>query len=58
MKLIYCLMIFFCPLMSIGQTAKPLTVGDVLPELTFQKVINYKDTTAKLSDFKGPVRYS
>lgn len=45
-------MIFFCPLVSIGQTVKPLTVGDVLPDITFQKVINYNDTSATLSDFK------
>lgn len=53
MKVIYCLMIFFCPLVSIGQTAKPLMVGDNLPDITFKKVINYNDTTARLSDFKG-----
>ncbi len=32
---------------------KPMTVGDVVPEITFTNLINYSTKTAKLSDFKG-----
>jgi len=53
MKLIYCFMIFFCPLVSRGQTIKALTVGDKVPDIEFAHVINYKHSTARLSDFKG-----
>ncbi|WP_316805416.1 TlpA disulfide reductase family protein [Pedobacter nototheniae] len=28
-------------------------IGDPLPEIFFKKVLNYKDSTAQLSDFKG-----
>ncbi len=34
-------------------TIKPLTIGDAVPNITFNKVINYPKTTARLSDFKG-----
>ena len=32
---------------------KPLTIGDTVPDITISKIINYKTTSAKLSDFKG-----
>lgn len=32
---------------------KPLTIGDTLPDITLRNFINYKDTAAKLSDFRG-----
>lgn len=32
---------------------RPLTVGDTVPDIVFNNIINYKNTTAKLSDFKG-----
>lgn len=32
---------------------KPLAVGDTIPDITFEHVLNYKSLTAKLSDFKG-----
>lgn len=28
-------------------------IGDRMPDIVFTKVLNYKDSTAKLSDFKG-----
>jgi len=31
----------------------PLTIGDQVPDLQFQNVLNYKSKKAKLSDFKG-----
>lgn len=44
--------------MSLGlhcfaQTVKPLSVGDKAPDLYFHHVLNYKKSTASLSDFKG-----
>lgn len=30
-----------------------LTVGDVMPDITFNNLVNYKSSSAKLSDFKG-----
>jgi len=43
------------PILSGAQSlpVKPLTIGDTVPDVVFNKVTNYKDTTAKLSDFKG-----
>ncbi|MEJ7780785.1 MAG: redoxin domain-containing protein [Daejeonella sp.] len=35
-----------------GQTA-PLKIGDTVPDITLNNVINYKSSTVKLSDFKG-----
>lgn len=32
---------------------KPLTIGDAVPDITFNNLINYPTKTAKLSDFKG-----
>ncbi|WP_130857914.1 TlpA family protein disulfide reductase [Olivibacter jilunii] len=32
---------------------KPLKVGDSVPEIIFNKMINYETETAKLSDFRG-----
>lgn len=35
------------------KTAKPLTIGDYLPEIKLFDLINYKTETAFISDFKG-----
>lgn len=35
------------------QEIKPLTVGDAVPDIPFNNLINYPTKTAKLSDFKG-----
>jgi thiol-disulfide isomerase/thioredoxin len=40
-------------MLSEGQTVKALTVGDKVPDIVFTNVLNYKTSTAKLSDFKG-----
>jgi thiol-disulfide isomerase/thioredoxin len=32
---------------------KPLSIDDSVPDLIFSQLINYKETSAKLSDFKG-----
>jgi thiol-disulfide isomerase/thioredoxin len=47
-------------LLSIGvsslaftQSIKPLTIGDKVPDLTIKNIINYKSSSAKISDFKG-----
>ncbi len=53
MKLIYCLMIFLLPLMSIGQTSRPLSIGEKVPDVVLNNIVNYKTDAAKLSDFKG-----
>lgn len=31
---------------------KPLSVGDIVPDIVINNLVNYKDTKAKLSDFK------
>lgn len=53
MKLIYCFVIFFCPLMSVGQTPNALKIGDALPLMPSGKIINYTASSAALSDFKN-----
>lgn len=32
---------------------KPLSIGDAVPDVTFEHLLNYKSPTAKLSDFRG-----
>ena len=43
------------PILSGAQSppVKALTIGDTVPDIVFNNVTNYKNTTAKLSDFKG-----
>lgn len=53
MKLIYCLIILLCPFANMGQTNKPLSIGDSVPDISLGTIINYPKSTAKLSDFKG-----
>lgn len=36
-----------------GSGIRPLTIGDTVPDLVFNNVLNYHSTTARLSDFKG-----
>lgn len=31
----------------------PLKIGDTVPDVVFHHILNYKDSTARLSDFKG-----
>lgn len=38
------------------ENIQPLFIDGVLPNLTFRQVINYKDSTASLSDFQGKER--
>jgi len=38
---------------SVLHEVRELKVGDVVPDITFQKVLNYKSSTARLSDFRG-----
>lgn len=42
-------------LYGLGQenTAKPLTIGDAVPDIAFSNLYNYPSKTARLSDFKG-----
>src|SRR5690242_4363776 len=53
MKLIYCLMIFFCPLANRGQKVKPLTVGDRVPDTEINNVYNYPSCKIQLSALRG-----
>lgn len=46
-------MIFFCPMLSLGQTVKALTVGDTVQDLTINNVHNYPSSIIRLSDLKG-----
>lgn len=55
MKLLLCLWVFLCPAYTIAQTgdaAPRLRVGDTVPDVRFSEVLNYKGTTAHLTDFK------
>ena len=36
-----------------GQQITPLTIGDTVLDITLNNIVNYKATTARLSDFKG-----
>lgn len=36
-----------------SQKLQPLTVGDKVPNITLHHIVHYKDSVAKLSDFKG-----
>ncbi|HEU0227025.1 MAG TPA: TlpA disulfide reductase family protein [Arachidicoccus soli] len=36
-----------------GQKITPLSVGDTVPDIVLNNIVNYKTTSAKLSDFKG-----
>lgn len=53
MRLIYCLIIFLCPLLNIAQTAalRPLGVGDKVPDIVFSTVLNAPYTTTNLARF-------
>lgn len=53
MKLMYCLIIFLWPFVSSGQTVRPLSIGDTVPDLTLTNVYNYPSSTIHLSDLKG-----
>ena len=53
MKTIYCLMILLCPLGSTSQALKPLSVGDVVPDLLITNVHNYKTTAIQFTSLKG-----
>jgi thiol-disulfide isomerase/thioredoxin len=54
-------MIILWPGLSNGQASAPLKdissppvmVGNIVPDITLHQLINYKDTCANLSDFKG-----
>ena len=46
----FCL--FLSSVASLAQTAA-LKIGDQVPDITINNIINYKSSTAKLSDFKG-----
>ena len=54
MKYMIGLVAILLPLLSGAQSLLPkaLTIGDTVPDITFQKIINSTDTTAMLSDFK------
>ncbi|MCF8451730.1 MAG: TlpA family protein disulfide reductase [Pedobacter sp.] len=43
---------FFLSSLAQAQT-KPLKIGDKVPDITINNIINYKSSSAKLSDFKG-----
>ena len=57
MKLKYCLLAILLPMLNImGQSPnaiKALSIGDTVPDMVFENMINYKTGSAKLSDFKG-----
>lgn len=50
-KLFFIYISFIFPLLASGQS--PVRVGDRMPEIAFDQMINYKSGKAKISDFKG-----
>ncbi|HRP57164.1 TlpA family protein disulfide reductase [Agriterribacter sp.] len=57
-KLKYGVLALLCPVLScFAQNAppqiKPLTIGDTVPDLVLTNVMNYPDSTIRLSDLKG-----
>ena len=36
-----------------SQEIKPLTIGDTVPDIVFRHMLNYRNSTAKLSEFRG-----
>jgi thiol-disulfide isomerase/thioredoxin len=59
MKLKICLMgmlcLFFRLIVQAKPVDKPLQVGDAVPDLVINNIINYKYTNVKISDFKGKI---
>jgi thiol-disulfide isomerase/thioredoxin len=55
MKHIIGLLAMLWPILSAAQSppVKALSIGDTVPDITINNIINYKTTSAKLSDFKG-----
>lgn len=48
--------IFYACTIGCAQASKeiyPLSIGDTVPDIVFHHMLNYEDTTAKLSDFRG-----
>lgn len=56
-RLSFCLLAYLIALPCHGQKVtdkiNPLKIGDSVPDIVFSKMINYMDSTAKLSDFNG-----
>jgi thiol-disulfide isomerase/thioredoxin len=46
-------MILLWPFVSTPQSVKPLTIGDKVPDIVLDNLVNYKTDHAKLSDFKA-----
>jgi thiol-disulfide isomerase/thioredoxin len=55
MKYIIGLVAMLLPMLSGAQSppVKVLSIGDTVPDITINNILNYKTTSAKLSDFKG-----
>lgn len=55
MRLIYCLMILLCPYINKAQLPpmQALTIGDAMPGIVCNNVLNYSGTSIDLSSFKG-----
>jgi thiol-disulfide isomerase/thioredoxin len=55
MKLIYCLLVLLCPYINKAQpsSVKALTVGDAIPGMVYNNVLNYSGTSIDLNSFKG-----
>lgn len=53
MKLIYCLMIFLWPVVSTAQKVTALTIGDKVPDVEINHIVNYPASSLSLSQFKN-----
>jgi len=55
MKCFYCLLLMLCPYLNMAQAPVLLSIsiGDKLPDIAFNNMLNYKNSRAKLSHFKG-----
>jgi len=55
MKLIYCLTILICPLVSRCQSVKPITVGDNVPDITITNMLNSGVSSSGIAAYKGKI---
>lgn len=55
MKFVFCLVAALCLSRITAQKIKPLSVGDIVPDIQLSHLIHSPGNNSKLSDFKSPV---
>ena len=56
MHLRYTILAFLCPVVTVlaqPSLLKPVTIGDTVPDIHFQTMVNHPSASVRLSDFKG-----